>query len=281
VKKGIPTLLAGCAASFLVASSAPAQSSAPYSDVPDKFRLEAGGFRLGSDTQLSFNTSGGSNPLVNFESLDLPKSTTRFYVEGFWRPWRRHQLSLSWYRNNREGAPKTVERDLVWGDRVIHAGGTATGRVGSDYLSGVYRFAAYKNDRFEIGPAIGIGHLSLEAGIKGQATVAGASGTTSLPFDVSKSLGQITGDLGGYFYWWPLPRLIARGEARYVIVKPEHSEASVTDGRASVVYHPWRNFGAGVQYTYTKFRYDRDILSTELGGSLRYSGFQLVFSGAF
>jgi hypothetical protein len=42
-----------------------------------------------------------------------------------------------------------------------------------------------------------------------------------------------------------------------------------------------RNVGVGLQYTYTKFRYDRDILSTDLGGRLRYSGVQLVFSGAF
>jgi hypothetical protein len=98
---------------------------------------------------------------------------------------------------------------------------------------------------------------------------------------VSRSLGQITGDLGGYFYWWALPRLLVRADMRYIIVKPGDSEASVTDGRASAVYHLTRNFGVGLQYTYTKFRYDRDILSTELGGRLRYSGGQVVISGSF
>jgi hypothetical protein len=156
-----------------------------------------------------------------------------------------------------------------------------TAEAHSSYLSGVYRFAAYKNDRFEIGPSLGIGYLSLDAGISGQGTATGAPGTVTRPFDIAKSVGQPTGDLGGYLYWWAARRLLVRGDLRYIIVKPENSEASITDGRASVLYHPWRQVGLGLQYTYTKFRNDREILSTELGGRLRYSGIQVVISAAF
>ena len=75
--------------------------------------------------------------------------------------------------------------------------------------------------------------------------------------------------------------MLLRGDYRYIIVKPEHSEASIVDARAGLVFHPWPRVGIGLQYVYTKFRYDRDILSTELGGSLRYSGGQIVLSAAF
>jgi hypothetical protein len=260
----------------------PAFAQAPaYSDVPDRFRIEVGGFRIGADTELSFNTSGGLRPPVDFEGLNLPDSATRFYVEGFWRPWRRHQFSLSYYQHDREGDPLTAQNSFTWGDRVVSVGATVQAQTNSHYLSGVYRFAAYKNDRFEIGPSVGIGYLSIEAGISGEASVVGDADQASRPFDLSKSLGQVTGDVGGYFYWWAMPRLLVRGDLRYIIVHPENSEASVTDGRAAVVYHPWRSVGIGLQYTYSKFRYDRDILSTELGGSLRYSGGQLVVSAAF
>jgi hypothetical protein len=37
----------------------------------------------------------------------------------------------------------------------------------------------------------------------------------------------------------------------------------------------------GLQYTYTKFRYEREILSSDLGGHLRYSGGQVVLTAAF
>jgi hypothetical protein len=273
--------IGGLAAVMLLLATSSFAQPAEYSDVPDRFRLEVGGFRIGADTELTFNTTGGVRPPVDFESLDVPDSTTRFYVEGFWRPWRRHQFSLSWYRNARESSTNTVDREFTWGDLVVTAGASATGHVSTSYFSGVYRFAVYKNDRFEIGPALGIGYLSIEAGIGGHVSVTTPLGTVSIPFDVSKSLGQPTGDLGGYLYWWPLRRLLVRGDFRYIIVKPENSEASIADGRAAVVYHPWRNIGIGLQYYYTKFRYDRDIFSSELGGALRYSGGQVVLSGAF
>ena len=271
------------AAVFLLAASLPAQQPpANETDVPDKFRLELGGFRIGADTDLTFNLTGGPRPPVDFEELAVPDITTKFYIEGFWRPWRRHQFSLSWYKNGRDGDTRTVEREFTWGDRVVTVGSTATGTVSSSYLSGVYRFAAFKNARFEIGPSLGIGYLSLEGGIRGQVSLTGPAGQlVSESFDTSKSVGHPTGDLGGYLYWWPLRRLLVRGDFRYILVKPENSEASIADGRAAVVYHPWRNIGIGLQYTYTKFRYDRDILSRELGGRLRYSGGQVVISGAF
>jgi len=268
------------AAASLVASSAWAQP-ANFSDVPDRFRLELGGFRIGADTELTFNSTGGPRPPVNFESLNLPDNATRVYVEGFWRPWRRHEFSLSWYRNARTGEGTTVQRDFTWGDRVINAGASINARVKASYLSGVYRFAAYKNDRFEIGPSVGIGYLSTDAGIEGEGSVTGGAGTASRPFDLSADIGQPTGDLGAYLYWWPLRRLLVRGDFRYILVKPGNSEASVTDARAAVLYHPWRNIGIGLQYTGQKFRYDRDILSRELGGRIRYRGGQLVVSGAF
>ena len=264
------------AAALLLAGPALAQTS---TDVPDRFRLEVGGFRIGSATELSFDRSGGSR--VDFESLNLPDNATRAYIEGFWRPWRRHQFSLSWYRNNRGGDPKTVERQFTWGDEVITVGSTITADVGSNYLSGVYRFAAYKNDVFEVGPSIGIGRLSIDAAISGEISVSSTTGGASRSFEQSRSLAQMTGDLGGYLYWWPIPRLLVRGEMRYILVKPGDAEASVAEGRAAVLYHPWRNLGFGLQYTYSKFRYDREVLSSELGGSLRHSGGQLVIAGTF
>jgi hypothetical protein len=280
----LPMIVVGVAwgaVTLLHTTSALAQAASPVSDVPDRFRLEVGGFRIGSDTELTFDTSGGSRPPVNFESLDVPENASRFYIEGFWRPGRRHQVSLSWYRNDREGDPNVVERDFNWGDQAVTVGMTVTARVDSSYLSGVYRFAAYKSDRFEIGPSVGIGYLSIETELGGDATLTGDQGSPSRPFNVSRGLNQPTGDLGGYLYWWPVRRLLVRGEARYILVKPEDAEAAVTEGRVATLYHVSRNIGVGLQYTYSKFRYDRDILSTEIGGSLRQSGGQLVLSAAF
>jgi hypothetical protein len=77
----------GLAGAALLRGSAALADSASASDVPDRFRIEAGGFRLGSDTELTFNTQGtAGRPPVSFEGLNLPDTSTRFYIEGFWRP---------------------------------------------------------------------------------------------------------------------------------------------------------------------------------------------------
>ena len=57
--------------------------------------------------------------------------------------------------------------------------------------------------------------------------------------------------------------------------------ASVSDARGALIYHVTRHVGLGFQYTYSKFRYDRETLATDLGGTLRYSGGQVVLTAAF
>jgi hypothetical protein len=261
----------------LAASDGLAQTSSG-SDVPDHFRLELGGFRIGANTVLRLDDGAGTGSDVDFEdTLAVPETATRFYVEGYWRVGRRHQLSLGWFGNSRQGPSQTLSRDVVWGDHVFSAGADVQGEASTDYFSGVYRFAAYRSDRFEIGPSVGIGYLSVDAAIRGTAT--GPSGAGS--FERSVSTGHVTGDVGGYLSWWAARRFQLRGDARYILVKPERAEASVTEARAAALYHPWRKVGVGLQYTYTNFRYERDILSDALGGSLRYKGGQILVDFAF
>ena len=128
-----------------------------------------------------------------------------------------------------------------------------------------------------IGPALGIGYLTVDASITATATAGGASQTLSQ----SAEYGTPTGNLGAYLHAWLAPRVLLRGDYRYIIVKPEDSEASIVDARAGLVFHPWPRVGIGLQYVYTKFRYDRGVLSSSLGGSLRYAGGQIVAGFAF
>ncbi len=261
---------------FALAAPSPAGAQS-YSDVPDSFRLEIGGFRVGADTKLALNR-GGASEVVDFESdLDLEETGNRAFLEVFWRPGRRHLLSVAYQRFDREGSGRTLQRDITWGGVVYPVGFTATAETGADYVSGAYRFAVYRNDRFEIGPALGIGYLTVDASITATATAGGASQTLSQ----SAEYGTPTGNLGAYFHAWLAPRVLLRGDYRYIIVKPEDSEASIVDARAGLVFHPWPRVGIGLQYVYTKFRYDRGVLSSSLGGSLRYAGGQIVAGFAF
>jgi hypothetical protein len=182
--------------------------------------------------------------------------------------------SLNYTRSSRQGDGRTLTRDVAWGDQVFTAGLTVESESSADITAGYYRFAIVRNDRSAIGPALGLGYLSLEATIRATGLVGGTRSRTG-------QMGSVTGDVGGYFEGWLGRRVVVRGDLLYIIIKPENSEASVTDGRLGVYWYPWRNVGLGAQYKYYKYRYERAALSTSLGGNLTYQGAQGYLSFVF
>jgi len=267
--------VAAAALSALMSVPAAAQTSSGFTDLPQGFRLDVGGFRIASETQLKYDLTG-QGQTIDFEGeTGLPSNVTTLWLDGTWRLGRRHQLVLNYTRSNRSGSG-TLQRDIHWGDEVFQVGATVEAEVGSDVLTGYYRFAIFKNDRFEVGPTIGLGYLWLSASLRATAD----SGNPVGPGRTAE-IGSVTGDVGGYFEGWLGKRLVLRGDLLYIVVKPEDSEASVTDGRLGLYFYPWTHIGFGAQYKYYKYRYDRSLLSADLGGSITYKGGQAYVSFLF
>ncbi len=271
-------ILGGILAAGLMATSAFAQSSGTWSDLPDRFQIDAGYFRISAVTTLRFE---GTDTIDFEKDLGLDQQASTFWVDGTWRVGHRHQLKLGFTQLSRERQDYTLPRDFTWGGVDYNAGLTATPTTNSKIVAGYYRFAIVRNDRFEIGPAVGIGYLKLSAGIKATGTVTGPGGMTSRTLDVSASTGSMTGALGGYAMGWLTKRLVVHGDFLYIKVSPGDSQASVTDWRLGADYYFFRNAGIGVQYKYDRYRYDRGILATELGGEVTYKGGQAFLTFRF
>jgi hypothetical protein len=250
-------------------------------DVPQKFWIELGGFRVTTQTNLRLSGASPGDDVSFERDLDLPGNTTQAYLEGFWRLGRRHQVSLNWTSIKRDGGTITLDEEIEWGDDVFRVGAEVNGATDTDFISGAYRFAAYKNEKFEIGPAIGLGHIWITAGLTGQAGIAGGEGEEVRDISTEGTVSSITGDIGGYLYWWPGRRFLVRGDFRYIGIGLDEADAAITEGRASLIWYPWSQVGIGAQYAYTKLRYDRDLGVTELGGVLQYDGLQILVSVAF
>ena len=276
------TVCTAVVAACLLSSSAFAQSTTSWNDLPDRFQLDSGYFRLDASTVLRYNGPQGGGGDVDFEQdLGMPSAVNTFWLDGSWRVGRRHQLKLAFTRLSRDHPDHTLQRDLVWGGKTYSAGLSATSTNSADILGGYYRFALFRNERFEIGPTLGVGYLWLSAGIRATGTVSGPDGSHSETFDTQASTGSITGALGGYANAWLTKRLVVRGDYLYIKVKPENSEASVTDWRLAADYYITRHIGAGVQYKYNRYSYDRGILVSELGGEIKLDGFQVFVSFLF
>jgi hypothetical protein len=262
----------------LLVSPAWAQSSGTGNPDPDRFQIDAGYFNLKATTLLRYAGPQGGSGDVSFEQ-DLgqdPKVNT-FWLDGTWRVGRRHQLKLSYTQLSRERGNYTLQRTFVWGGETYNAGLNATSTSSSDLWGGYYRFAAVRNDKIEIGPTLGLGYLTLGAGIKATGTV----GSQSRSLDKSKTSGTPTGALGGYLTATPVRNLAFHGDFLYVKANLDNTEVSVTDWRLSANYYFFRTAGVGVQYKYNKYTLDRAALSTEIGGELTFQGVQAFLTFRF
>jgi predicted porin len=261
----------GVLAALLLGSPAFAQSSSPsWNGLSDRFRVDAGYFVLQAANVLKLD--GG---VVDFEKdLGVDKDVNTFWVDAFWRVGRRHHLELSYTRVSRDRGDYKLTRDFTWGGQTYNAGLSATTSTGTDILGGYYRFAAYRNDRFEIGPTIGVGYLSF-------GSISGPSGPQSRTLDESASKGAMTGAVGGYAHGWITKRLAAQADFLYIKVSPGTRTESVTDWRVGADYYFFKNAGLGVQYKYNKYRETAEARSTDLSGELVYKGFQVFLSFVF
>ena len=274
--------LRGVLLTCLLASPALAQSTETWNGLPGTFQVDTGYFRLNADTLLRFNGGPGTGDVDFEQDLGLDENVDTFLVDGTWRVGRRHQLKLGYTRLNRDRDGNTLGRDFVWGGQTFNAGLTTSSTTGSDVLGGYYRFAVYRNDRFEIGPTVGIGYLWLRATIRATGTITGPGGQdVSRTLDETATTGSITGAVGGYMSAWPAKRLMVYADALYIKVNPENGEASVTDWRAGGNFYFLHNLGLGAQYKYNEYRYDRDILSSELGGEVTFKGAQVFLTFLF
>jgi opacity protein-like surface antigen len=267
----------------LLASPVMAQSYGTWNDLPGTFKIDAGYFRLTPTTKLQWNPRGGGSGEIELErDLGLDNVAHTFWIDGTWQVGRRHQIELAYTRLNREAFDFTIQRDFEWGGEVYNAGLSADTSLSSDIVGGYYRFAIVKNDRFEIGPTIGIGYIWLEARIQATGTVTGpGGGTEQRNLDERASQKSPTGAIGGYFAGWATERLRLEGDFLYIKVDFDDDEASVTDWRIGAQYYFFKNAGLGVQYKFNRYSYQRGILSSDLGGEITYKGFQLYLSFLF
>ncbi len=265
-------------------AQAPAQKAAPstWSGLPDRFQVDAGIFQVAANTTLRATINTGSGSDVNFErDLGMNKGATTYWIDARWHPWRRHQLSLSYTSIQRDNGGKTLGRSFTWNGQVYDAGLSANATSRSTILAGIYRFSLVKRDRFELGPAAGLGMVSLSANISAQGTIVSGGVPVAKSLNESKSGRYPTGDVGGFVSVWVTKKAVIRGDFLYIYVAPGDSVASVADGRLALDYYPWRHVGFGLQYKYTQFRYDQGANSSSLGGTVRFQGGQLYASFLF
>ena len=275
--------LATVAGVFLFAATAQAQFP---SDVPDTFRLSAGGMYAWFTTNVTFQenlTAGG--PIGGGISLQpvtgLPSSTGGFTARGYWQPLNRFYIDFGYTiftRSNTRGL--TV--DIPFGDSTYTVGASTTSRMQSQlpYLDLRYNFV--QNDSWHLGVNLGAAYSFLDASLSASAGVVGPNGpiigqstTKTAKLETLVPLLGITAD-------FKLGDRLAAGIIVNGIFAPVHPYVgSVFVLEPHVDWFFSKNFGAGAAFNYSRFSIKRDDGITLVDFKYSYYGPKVYLTVTF
>ena len=214
-----------------------------------------------TNARIDPETAGGEGTLVSFErDLGLEDSRTlqRFGLQ--WRPFRRHELAVSYFSAPRSGSEQ-INRDIVFRDQVYPVSALVTSQFDLDYASLTYTYWARRTDRDGLGITLGVATLSMDASVTAEQLGESVTVTQTAETDVPVALAGLQGRVAF------LPKL--HGEASLSTlprVTIEDYTGRALTGAARLEYRPLPWLGVGGAYHY--FSLDVDVAQTSLSGSL-------------
>src|SRR5262245_57102090 len=157
-------ILAAVAVGWLAAGQARAQFPG---DVPDTFRLSAGGMYAWFSTDVTLQedvTPGG--PIgagIDLEdAAGIPGSTGGFSARGYWQPLRRFYIDFGYTIFTRSNT-RTLGIDIPFGDSTFTVGASTEARMQSQLPYLDFRYNFIQNDSWSLGVSLGAAYSLLEA----------------------------------------------------------------------------------------------------------------------
>jgi hypothetical protein len=167
-----------CATLLLLLAGAGGLARADFpSDVPDRFKMQAGGVDASFDTQGSLSLSDGPAGLfINFEDVfDLPISKQFWYTEGFYRFSEKGYVDFGYVDFYRK-ARNVIEEDVDWGNVTFQANATIDAEFGSAFIYAAYRHDFLRLDQVHISGSVGLSYLDLTTGLSANGGVIDENG---------------------------------------------------------------------------------------------------------
>ena len=277
------SLLAATCGLFLTAAGARAQFPG---DVPDTFRLSAGGMYAWFTTNVTFQenlTSGG--PIGGGIDLQpvtgLPSSTGGFTARGYWQPLNRFYVDFGYTLFSRSNT-RGVSVDIPFGDSTFTAGTSVAASMKSQlpYLDLRYNFV--QNDSWHLGLSLGGAYSLLKADLSASAGVVGPGGPIVGQSTSKEAKLNVPVPLLGIDAAFRLGDRASAGLIVNGIFAPVHPYA----GSVFVVepHADWflsKNFGIGAAFNYSRFHLKRDDGITLVDFRFSYYGPKLYLTVTF
>ncbi len=227
----------------------------------DTFSGRIGGYITEFDTELTADGENEEGTRLDVKrDLGLDESNTIAIVGLTWRPFDKHEFGFNYYQDDAE-ASRQNSRRFVFDGTTYETNSTIRSEFDLDAYEGYYVYWAVSNERWALGPRLGLIwydmslSVSLEADANGN-PIAGGSVSDSVDADLPAPT------IGGSWRWVPGGgdwRVSA--DAGYFSVDVNDIDADITFGRIGVEWFPWESTGISLDYTARKIEADADTNS--------------------
>ena len=244
--------------------TAPLAAQAPRADLYDRLQLSGAVTTVILNTNIRVDPANGSGTDIDAENdLGLPRSKLEPRFALRWRPWRRQEFEFG-YQFARRNNTRVLDRDIIFGDSTFPAGATVASTLNTDQAFFAYRFAFVAKPRTQVGLAVGLGALLMDAGVDALGSGGG------IQYSQSEKLTGPLGSLGAYGRFLSGERWSWEAEIRYIGLSIDRFDAQVGEGGAAIRYAAWSRVLVEGGYGFSVIRVD--IAPTTGSGSGSGSG---------
>jgi hypothetical protein len=244
-----------------------------------KIVVDLGWFFMSNDIRVRVDgeTSDVIGTDVDFDDTFGVGDFDRFRAEALWRIAPRHVLRGMYFENNRS-ATRSLEREVVWGDRTFPISASVTARTELSVAQLSYEYAFLRRDNYELAGGIGIHLVEMSLGLAATLDAQGGSISGAVEGDASSDAPLPVLGLRGM---WKLPNnFYLTGQVQYFHLEFDSYSGSLIDLKASLVWQFTDHVGFGVAYNDFGFRFDIEDrynfdgrLRWDYGGAIAFATF--------
>lgn len=241
--------LASVAGIALSATPAAAQA------LNDKYWIEVSAYFPKANTTVNVSRPGLPGTEIDMESdLDLDDSETLPAIYAGARLGKRWVVAGEYYGLDRTGS-RTVDRDIDFDGATFPVGVEVSSKMQSDIYRLTVGYAVFRNDRAELGAAIGLHATNFEIALQGDANV----GVGVIRQQNSKRTFLAPMPTVGVFGTFEVtPRLILTGRADYLSLDIGDYDGSILNAQAAIAYKVTDMIEVGAAYRYVDYGLDVD-----------------------
>jgi hypothetical protein len=240
--------------------------------IDQDFGLSLGTFFMQSDTQIRLDAKSDLGTEVGFEHEFGLEDKDRFRIDGYWRFADRHKVRFMYFEDNR-GKTATLSRDIVFGDHTYPVNVTVDAQLDVRIIELAYEYAFLRRENIELSGSAGIHNIKLGAGLRGDASVTGVTGSVNLvnAHETASGDGPLP-VLGAHLLWNMGHNFFLDTQAQFFFLDVGDFAGGIQDLKLGVTWFPFRNVGIGLGYNRftTRVDFSTDRFAGQL--KLKYAG---------